>query len=59
MTTLSAEDVRQLKTEHLATLLEQTLLDTVLNVLCRLSERQRPLPICYKTDCPMRDDIPF
>ena len=59
MSTLSAEDVRQLKTERIATLLEQTLLDTVLSILCRLSEHQRPLPICYKTDCSMRDDIPF
>ena len=61
MTELSAEDIQQLKIERIAELIEQALLDTALAVLSRLSERQQqlPLPICFKTDCPMRDVIPF
>jgi hypothetical protein len=55
------EEIQALKLQRIETLLEQTLLDTVLSVLYTLSEKQKRLreSICFKTDCPMRDDSMF
>ena len=56
-----AEEIQALKLQRIETLVEQTLLDTALSVLSSLSEKQMRLreSICFKTDCPMRDDIMF
>jgi hypothetical protein len=55
------EEIQTLKMQRIETLLEQALLDTALAVLYTLSEKQKRLreSICFKTDCPMRDDILF
>ena len=49
------------KIERIEAMLEQLALDTVLSVLYRISEKRKQLPqvICYKSDCPLRNDIPF
>lgn len=61
MPPLDAETIKDLKSQQSMALLEQLLTDTVLNVLYRLAERQKQLPqlICYKSDCLLRDEIPF
>jgi len=55
------EEIQALKLQQIELLLEQALLDTVLSVLYTLSEKQKRLreSICFKTDCPMRDDSMF
>jgi hypothetical protein len=55
------EEIQALKLQRIETLLEQTLLDTALSVLYSLAEKQIHLrkSICFKTDCPMRDDSMF
>ena len=49
------------KIDRIEAMLEQLALDTVLSVLYRISEKRKQLPqvICYKSDCPSRDDFPF
>lgn len=58
---LDAETVKDLKYQKLADLLEEILTNTALDLLSQLAQRQNHLPstICYKTDCPLRDVIPF
>ena len=56
------EDFSEQKLERIETMIEDLALDTVLSVLYRISEKRKQLPgkvICYKSDCPLRDDIPF
>lgn len=57
----SIEDINAQKAQKIEVLLEQILLDTTLTVLYALAERQSHIrkSLCYKTDCPMRDDIAF
>ena len=61
VSTLDAETVKDLKAQKLTVLLEEILTNTALDVLSRLAQRQnhRPSTVCYKTDCPSRDGIPF
>jgi len=61
MKTLDAETVKDLKSEKLADLLEEILIDTALDILNRLAQRYngQSLTVCYRTDCPSRDNIPF
>lgn len=61
VSTLDAETVKDLKAQKIADLIEEVLTITALDVLSRLAQRQkyRPSTICYKTDCPLRDVIPF
>jgi hypothetical protein len=58
---LDEETIKDLKTQRITDLFEQVLTDTALAVLYRLSDNRklRPPVICYKHDCPLRDDIPF
>jgi hypothetical protein len=61
MENLDPETIKNLKTQRIADLIEQVLTDTALAVLYRLADNRklRPPVICYKSDCPMRDNIPF
>ena len=61
MEKLDQETIKELKTQLITDLIEQVLTDTALAVLYRLAEnrRLRPPVICYKDNCPMRDNIPF
>ena len=61
MPTLDAEIVKDLKSEKLADLLQEVLIDTAMDILTRLTQRRegQSLTICYRSDCPSRDNIPF
>jgi hypothetical protein len=61
MENLDPETIKNLKTQRITELIEQVLTDTTLAVLYRLADNRklRPPVICYKNDCPMRDNIPF
>ena len=61
MSDLDDETIKELKSQKVADLLEEILTDAALAVLSRLAQQQKlqPSMICYKTDCPSRDDIPF
>ena len=61
MKSLDADTIKELKTQRITDLIEQVLIDTALAVLYRLSENRKLQPpvICYKDDCPSRDNIPF
>jgi len=61
MKKLDQETIKELKTQLITDLIEQVLTDTALEVLYRLAENRklRPPVICYKDNCPMRDNIPF
>jgi len=58
---LNTEDFSEQKLERIEAMIEDLALDTVLSILYRISEKRKQLPqvICYKSDCPLRDDIPF
>lgn len=58
---LDEETTKELKMQRITDLIEQVLTDTALAVLYRLADNRklRPPVICYKQDCPMRDNIPF
>jgi hypothetical protein len=61
MKNLDHETIKNLKTQRITDLIEQVLTDTALAVVYRLAENRKlsaPV-ICYKEDCPLRDDIPF
>jgi hypothetical protein len=55
------EDFSEQKIDRIETMIEELALDAVLSVLYRISEKRKQLPqvICYKSDCPSRDHIPF
>ena len=55
------EDFSEQKLDRIEAMIEDLALDTVLSVLYRISEKRKQLPqmICYKSDCPLRDEIPF
>lgn len=54
------EDINEQKINRIAELLEQVLIDVALSALYRLCHNHKnSRHICYKSDCPMRDDIPF
>jgi hypothetical protein len=61
MRLLDTEAFCEQKIERIEAMLEQLVLDTLLSVLYKISEKSKQLPrvVCYKTDCPGRDDIPF
>ena len=61
MEKLDHETIKELKVQLITDLIEQVLTDTALAVLYRLAENRklRPPVICYKNNCPMRDNIPF
>jgi len=58
---LDEETIKDLKTQRITDLIEQVLTDAALAVVYRLAKNRKlaaPV-ICYKKDCPLRDDIPF
>jgi hypothetical protein len=61
MEKLDQETIKELKVQLITDLIEQVLTDTALAVLYRLAENRklRPPVICYKDNCPLRDNIPF
>jgi len=61
MENLDPEIIKDLKVQRITELIDQLLNDTALAVLYRLADNRklRPPVICYKQDCPMRDNIPF
>jgi hypothetical protein len=61
MEKLDHETIKELKVQLITDLIEQVLTDTALTVLYRLAENRklRPPVICYKDNCPLRDNIPF
>jgi len=61
MEKLDQETIKELKVQLITDLIEQVLTDTALTVLYRLAENRklRPPVICYKDNCPLRDNIPF
>ena len=58
---MNEKTINGLKTQQITCLIEQVLTDTALAVLYQLADNRklRPPIICYKEDCPMRDNIPF
>jgi len=58
---LETGEITEHKTRKIADLLEQLVLDMFLSALGKICEKQEQAreSICYKTNCPMRDDIPF
>jgi hypothetical protein len=61
MRLLDTEAFCEQKIERIEAMLEQLALDTILSVLYKISEKREQLPrvVCYKSDCPGRDEIPF
>lgn len=61
MESLDPNTIKELKAQRITDLIEQVLIDTALAVLYRLAENRKLQPpvMCYKDDCPMRDNIPF
>jgi hypothetical protein len=58
---LETEEITEQKTRRIADLLEQLVLDMFLSALGKICENQEQTreSVCYKTNCPMRDGIPF
>jgi hypothetical protein len=56
-----SEEISAHKMGRLEDMIEQLVFDTLLAVLNKIGENQAQVrqTICYKSDCPLRDDIPF
>ena len=52
---------KEQKMDRIQAMLEQLVLDTILSVLDKIAEKrtQSPQCLCYRSDCKLRDDIPF
>lgn len=61
MPLLDIEEITDEKISKIEGLLEQLILDSFLTALRKISDNREQAwnLICHKTDCPMRDDIPF
>ena len=59
MTNPDDDDIKEQKINRIAELFEQVLIDTALSVLHQLHPHDYGKNICYKADCPLRDNIPF
>jgi hypothetical protein len=59
MTEPDYEDIKEQKINRVTELFEQVLIDTALSVLYQLHPRDHRKHICYKSDCRLRDNIPF
>jgi len=55
------DDLEAMLMDRIEDLFEKLILDMFLRILCRLSEKKQhlPPPLCYRTNCDMRDNIPF
>ena len=58
---LEIEEITEQKISNIENMLEQLILDSLLAALRKIydNHEQTRQAICYKTNCPMRDDIPF
>lgn len=58
---LSTSSFNEQKMDRILAMLEQVVLDLVLSVLDRITEKHSNSPqcLCYRSDCQSRDDIPF
>ena len=65
MPSLETKQAIEEKMNTIEEVLEELLLDTIISVLLKISERNQVLVKqyrpwnCYRTDCEKRDDIPF
>ena len=65
MPSLEAEQAIEEKMDTIEEVLEELLLDAIISVLLKISERNQVLVKqhrpwnCYRTDCDKHDDIPF
>ena len=65
MPSLEAEQAIEEKMDTIEEVLEELLLDAIISVLLKISERNQVLVKqyrpwkCYRTDCQKRDEIPF
>ncbi len=65
MPSLETEQAIEEKMDTIKDILEELLLDAIISVLIKTSERNQVLVKqyrpwkCYRTDCDKRDDIPF
>lgn len=61
MQLLEIEENTEQKINGIENMLEQLILDSFLTALRKIcgNQEQTRQSICYKTDCPMRDHIPF
>ena len=65
MTSLETQQAIEEKMDTIEEVLEELLLDAIISVLLKISERNQVLVKqyrpwkCYRTDCEKRDDIPF
>lgn len=47
-------------TEKIEEMIERIILETVMNLMDRFLDTRKSLrPVCYRSDCPKRDEIPF
>jgi hypothetical protein len=65
MPSLETQQATEEKMDTIEEVLEELLLDAIISVLLKISERNQVLVKqyrpwnCYRTDCEKRDDIPF
>ena len=65
MPSLETQQAIEEKMDTIEEMLEELLLDAIISVLIKISERNQVLAKqhrpwkCYRTDCDKRDDIPF
>ena len=65
MPSIEAQQAIEEKMDTIEEVLEELLLDAIISVLLKISERNQVLVKqhrpwnCYHTDCDKRDDIPF
>ncbi len=65
MPSLETQQAIEEKMDTIKDILEELLLDVIISVLIKISERNQVLVKqyrpwkCYRTDCDKRDDIPF
>ena len=65
MPSLETQQATEEKMDTIEEVLEELLLDAIISVLLKISERNQVLVKqyrpwnCYHTDCEKRDDIPF
>ena len=65
MPSLETQQATEEKMDTIEEVLEELLLDAIISILLKFSERNQVLVKqyrpwnCYRTDCEKRDDIPF
>lgn len=61
MIAIHNEEIAAQKMNHIEALIEQIILDTIIAASCRILENREKASenICYRSNCTMRDSIPF